>query len=322
MRHPSPSVRARGARPVSVAALAVILALALSPAAPAAPAKPVSLTPAEADSLRAAIDKDRVETLDWLTHSPTSYLATVQRRDFDGKPAMVVGRAPDCEVRIDDPEVAEHHLRVTVVGDSFRVESLASEAAFTVRDSARRTAMLGPSSIGLARYTLRLSHQRFPGIIVFDPRSPRYADDKGFQWYPVDFRYRFELPLTPAPKPEPVVILSTRGNQRHALRVGWFEFEVDGKACRLEATRLLEPGVDEGSVGIFFRDLTSGADTYALGRYVDVEPLGDGRYRLDFNLAYNPACAVSEHYNCPIPPKANTLKVAIRAGEKDSHYHE
>jgi hypothetical protein len=29
----------------------------------------------------------------------------------------------------------------------------------------------------------------------------------------------------------------------------------------------------------------------------------------------------SDHYNCPIPPKANTLAVAIRAGEMDSHYH-
>ncbi len=36
---------------------------------------------------------------------------------------------------------------------------------------------------------------------------------------------------------------------------------------------------------------------------------------------YNPACAVSIHYNCPIPPKANVLKVAIRAGEMDAHYH-
>ena len=47
----------------------------------------------------------------------------------------------------------------------------------------------------------------------------------------------------------------------------------------------------------------------------------DGRYLLDFNLAYNPACAISDHYNCPIPSKANTLKVAIRAGEMDAHYH-
>ncbi len=313
MRHLLPFVRA----------LALVLAAALAPArASAAAARPVTLSPAEADSLRAAIDKDRVETLDWLSHSPTSYLATILRKDFDGKPALVVGSAPDCDVRIDDPALSAHHLRVTVAGDSFQVAALDAGATFTVRDTATREARLGPSTIGVGRHLVRLSHQRFPALIVFDPQSPRFAEDKGLRWFPADFAYRFELPLTPAPKPEPVIILSTRGNQRHALRVGWFEFEVGGKACRLEATRLLEPGAGENSIGIFFRDLTSGKDTYGLGRYVDVEPLGDGRYRLDFNQAYNPACAVSEHYNCPIPPKANTLKVAIRAGEMDSHYHE
>ena len=49
--------------------------------------------------------------------------------------------------------------------------------------------------------------------------------------------------------------------------------------------------------------------------------LAAGHYLLDFNTAYNPACAFSEHYNCPIPPKANDLKVAMRAGEMDAHYH-
>jgi hypothetical protein len=43
---------------------------------------------------------------------------------------------------------------------------------------------------------------------------------------------------------------------------------------------------------------------------------------LDFNRAYSPACAFSDYYNCPIPPKSNTLKVAIRAGEMNSHYHK
>lgn len=37
--------------------------------------------------------------------------------------------------------------------------------------------------------------------------------------------------------------------------------------------------------------------------------------------AQDPACAFSDHYNCPIPPKGNTLPAAIRAGEMDSHYH-
>jgi hypothetical protein len=46
------------------------------------------------------------------------------------------------------------------------------------------------------------------------------------------------------------------------------------------------------------------------------------RDRIDFNLAYNPACAFSDLYNCPIPPKENALKVKIRAGEMNPHYHE
>jgi hypothetical protein len=49
--------------------------------------------------------------------------------------------------------------------------------------------------------------------------------------------------------------------------------------------------------------------------------LPDGRYLLDFNLAYSPLCAFSEHYNCPIPPRQNTLSIPIRAGEMDAKYH-
>jgi uncharacterized protein (DUF1684 family) len=194
-------------------------------------------------------------------------------------------------------------------------------ARFAIGDEWRRTATVGPSSIRIGRFTLRLSHQRFPAIIVFDPNSKGYARYHGLKWYPVDFHYRYQLALTANPKPDTVTILSTRGNQRRALRVGWFEFAVGGTPCRLECERLLEPGVGEDNIGIFFRDATSGHETYGLGRYVDVEKQPDGRYVLDFNDCYNPACAVSEHYNCPIPPRGNQLKVAIRAGEMDSHYH-
>ena len=52
-----------------------------------------------------------------------------------------------------------------------------------------------------------------------------------------------------------------------------------------------------------------------------MQRLPNGRYLLDFNMAYNPACAFSNHYNCPIPPRANVLPVAIRAGEMDSRYN-
>ena len=150
---------------------------------------------------------------------------------------------------------------------------------------------------------------------------PEQRDFKGLAYYPVDLAYRYELPLERGQKSEKLVIMSTRGNQRRAERVGWFAFFVGDTPCRLEATRLLEPGSGEDDVQVFFRDGTSGKETYPLGRYVPAKKLENGNSLLDFNLAYNPACAFSDFYNCPIPPSSNTLQVAIRAGEMNSHYH-
>lgn len=286
------------------------------------PAGAAALTSSATDSIRKSIEKDRAETEEWLRSKPTSYLATIVRRDFGSRRSLTLGRAPGNNVRIDDPAIKPRHLKVTVVGDSFRVEALAPGAGFTVKDAEQRRATLAPSAIRVGRYTVRLSHQRYPAIIVFDPQSPRFKEYKGLKYFPVDFRYRYVLPLTPNLRPDTVVIMSTRGNARRALRVGWFDFLVERVPCRLEVTRLLEPGVGENDFGVFFRDATTGEETYEVGRYIDPQRLADGRFVLDFNLAYNPACAFSDHYNCPIPPRANRLRVAIKAGEMDSHYHD
>jgi hypothetical protein len=299
----------------------ILLALMLGLAASAGPARPVKLDPATARAVTAEIEARRAKAREQLRSSPTSYLATVARRDFEDRATLTVGRAPDNDVQLDDPEVQPHHLRVTVDGDRFRVEAIDAEARFSVGGVERREALVPPSAVGVGRFQLRLSHQRFPAIIVFDPKSPRFQEYKGISYYPVDLAYRFELPLIPNPTPERVVIMSTRGNRRQAERIGWFEFLVGDTPCRLEATRLLEPGVGEDDAAVWFRDATSGDETYPLGRYVDAKKLPDGKYLLDFNLAYNPACAYSAHYNCPIPPKGNTLAVPVRAGEKDAHYH-
>ena len=287
----------------------------------ALPARPVTLTKATAQGVVEAIQKDRAETNAWLRSEPTSYLATIDRRDFGEKTTLTVGRAADNQVRIDDAGIEAHHLRVTVDGDRFRVTAIDPRARFAVKDTPLRDATLDPSYIRVARFTLRLSHQRFPAIIVFDPTSPRFKEYKPLQYFDVDLAYRYELPLTANPAPETVIIMSTIGSQRRAQRVGWFDFVVGETAYRLEAMRLLEPGVGEHDITVLFRDATSGHETYALGRYVDPARLPDGRYLLDFNAAYNPACAFSTHYNCPIPPKSNTLPVAIRTGEMDSDYH-
>lgn len=305
--------------PIPSPVLALVATLSLAGAVAARPTPPQALGTAERDSIVRAIEKDRADTEESLQKGATSYFAAIRRVDFGGAKSLMVGRSSECAVVVDDPEMPEHALRVTVVGDSFHVEVLDPLAVVTAGQKPIRDAVVPPSALHLGRWTIRLSHQRFPAIIVFDPNSPRFAEYKPTPRFPIDLKYRFAVPLTKNAKPDTVIILSTRGNERRALRVGWFDLEVGGKPCRLEAHRLLEPGVDEKSVSVFFRDATTGKESYSVGRYVDPEPLPDGRWLLDLNNAYNPACAYSPNYNCPIPSKANTLKIAIRAGDKDPH---
>jgi len=300
----------------------LLLAAALAVSAPAAPtgAKPVVMTATEQDSLVKATLKDRKDTADWLKSAPTSYLAAIQRVDFDGRSRLTIGSSADCDVRISSAAIAAHAISVSVAGDSFHIAALDDTTTFAWKDLAFHEATLPPTGITLAGYSLRLSHQRYPAIIVFDPKSPRFGEYHGLSYFDFDPAYRFFVALRPDTHADTTIIMSTRGNARRALRAGWFDLALGGRTVSLEAQRLLEPGVGESSVSLFFRDATTGTETYPVGRYVDPEPLSDGRWLVDFNSAYNPACAFSPHYNCPIPSKANHLTVAIRAGEKDPHY--
>jgi uncharacterized protein (DUF1684 family) len=44
--------------------------------------------------------------------------------------------------------------------------------------------------------------------------------------------------------------------------------------------------------------------------------INDNILILDFNKCYNPWCAYSDGFNCPVPPRENHLKMEVTAGEK------
>jgi len=72
-----------------------------------------------------------------------------------------------------------------------------------------------------------------------------------------------------------------------------------------------------------FTDLTNGDGSYAGGRYIDLRIPEEGlkKITLDFNKAYNPYCAYSGGYSCPVPPAENNLDMAITAGVKAYNKH-
>lgn len=140
----------------------------------------------------------------------------------------------------------------------------------------------------------------------------------GLRYYDIDPAYRLEVRLHRLDKTEPFEMITNTGERRKAVRYGYFDFRLRGKSLRLFAYKLKDsPG---RLLFVPFTDLTSGTETYGGGRYLDLEERKDGKYVLDFNLAYNPYCAYdSRRYSCPIPPAENHLDVAIRAGEKTWH---
>jgi uncharacterized protein (DUF1684 family) len=155
-----------------------------------------------------------------------------------------------------------------------------------------------------------------------DPRSPIPDDERaefdGLDYYPVDPDYRFVVELDAHDDPKPVTVGTSTDGEQEYLAWGEFAVEVDGEDVTVTAYKS-DPGDDR--LWVPFRDATSGAETDGAGRYLDLEPdhhrTDDGRWILDFNEAYNPTCAYSDRYECPLPPPTNWLDVRIEAGEKD-----
>lgn len=153
------------------------------------------------------------------------------------------------------------------------------------------------------------------------PQSPIPAQEKarfqGLDYFPLDPALRFRLKLNRYPAPAQIRMVTNTGEIRDGLRYGYFEFQVDGVVCRLQAYRLAEnekPG--EPYLFVPFLDATSGKESYGGGRYLELPENTSGTYDLDFNQAYNPFCAYGGDYSCPKPPEENRLAVPIRAGEK------
>ena len=153
-----------------------------------------------------------------------------------------------------------------------------------------------------------------------DPDSPIPADKranfKGLIYYSPDLTYRVKARLDRYDRPEPTMVVTSKGTKQAYMKHGTFTFQLQGMTLRLAVYKSAEDPFAR-SLFIPFSDETSGAETYNAGRYLDLEEQGGDEYELDFNLAYNPYCAYNDQYTCPIPPRENKLPVKILAGEKN-----
>lgn len=120
------------------------------------------------------------------------------------------------------------------------------------------------------------------------------------------------LTLDTANAGTPLVVVTTRGEERQYVRMGVVEVPLPDGPVRLTILR----DANRGHIFLPFRDATCGVESYPMGRFLEPQERPDGRLDIDFNYAYNPYCAYGDGWNCPIPPDENVLTVRIEAGEQ------
>jgi uncharacterized protein (DUF1684 family) len=151
------------------------------------------------------------------------------------------------------------------------------------------------------------------------PIQPEVRDDfEGLSYFDPKPEFRVPTRVRVYGNPDPIELDVTAGQPIRYLRPYIFEFELRDDRHQLAGYQ--QEGEDTDTIFIPFRDKTTGQQTYDRGRYMETEPdkkLTNGdTVTLDFNLAYNPFCAYSETFACPLPPEENWLDIVVPAGER------
>jgi hypothetical protein len=157
-------------------------------------------------------------------------------------------------------------------------------------------------------------------IRVKDPRSPALLHFAGIDRYPVDPALRLVARFERYQPPRTTRMTFDIGEGDPRTVPGRAHFTLAGQELALE------PIIEPSSQRLFFLfgDLTNRAgDTYPGGRFLYAElpspPAQAGapeQMVVDFNLAFNPPCALTEFATCPAIPAGNRLAVAVLAGER------
>ena len=144
---------------------------------------------------------------------------------------------------------------------------------------------------------------------------------KNFRFFPIERSFAIQADFEELKDKPEVKFKTFAGFGQRYLRYGKLHFKYKGNSYSLSVYFSPAESVMEkykNHLFIPFTDQTNGRFTYGGGRYVDIltTDIKSGKVIIDFNKNYNPYCAYTTGYMCPIPPKENDLPIAVTAGEK------
>lgn len=145
-----------------------------------------------------------------------------------------------------------------------------------------------------------------------------FAKFTGHDFFPIDLEYRVIAKLE-VTNGTPFFAMKTTTSMPSTERVyGYVNFSLQGKEFRMpvyQSQDLMKTAEYADYLFFPFTDKTNGDQTYSGGRYIDLRIPKEGNdLVIDFNMAYNPYCAYSPNYSCPLVPAENQMDIEVPVG--------
>jgi uncharacterized protein (DUF1684 family) len=164
--------------------------------------------------------------------------------------------------------------------------------------------------------------EAYKADFIKETRSPlKESDLEHLHFFEPDSNYRITAKVKLLKNEKTFKMPTYDGTSKEFIRYAKASFKIDGKNLELTLYRsmsLMVNPVYKDLLFLPFTDQTNSKTTYGGGRYIDLnlQDIKNKKLKIDFNKAYNPYCAYSDGYRCPVPPEENDLAIPITAGEK------
>lgn len=151
------------------------------------------------------------------------------------------------------------------------------------------------------------------------PLTP--SDTIYIDFFEADSTYVVNAKVERLENSDTLTMLTVNGKKKQYIKYAYLHFELQGvqqKLMLFQSVRLMRNPLYKNYLFLPFYDESNGNTSYGGGRYIELSSMeikGE-ELRLDFNRCFNPYCAYTTGYSCPIPPAENTLTVSVLAGEK------
>lgn len=165
--------------------------------------------------------------------------------------------------------------------------------------------------------------ENYKAAFINDKNSPlKEKDIAHLHFFEADSTYQITATVNLLKDQKSFQMPTYDGTSKEFIRYAKVNFKLNGKDLELTLYRniaLMANPMYKSSLFLPFTDESTSVTTYGGGRYIDLDirQINDNKITIDFNKAYNPYCAYSDGYRCPVPPEENDMPVSILAGEKN-----